>query len=86
MSSDTTVNWSSIDIAGNVESNYKPDGLGSNYNKQRVDVHGLAPEHWWPPATSATTSLCEAGPSSETCMRARNRSPTVEVTDGHPPR
>ncbi|MEU1360368.1 chitobiase/beta-hexosaminidase C-terminal domain-containing protein [Micromonospora zamorensis] len=36
--SDPTVNWFSIDIAGNVESNYKPDGQGSNYNRQRVDV------------------------------------------------
>ncbi|MEV4384130.1 hypothetical protein AB0J68_00130 [Micromonospora sp. NPDC049580] len=36
VNSDTTVNWFSIDIAGNVESNYKPDGQGSNYNKQRV--------------------------------------------------
>jgi hypothetical protein len=38
VNSDTTVNWFSIDIAGNVESNYKPDGQGSNYNKQAVAV------------------------------------------------
>ncbi|MEU5720750.1 M14 family zinc carboxypeptidase [Micromonospora sp. NPDC047738] len=34
----TTVNWFSIDIAGNVESNYKPDGNGKNYNKQTVAI------------------------------------------------
>ncbi|MEU2611275.1 M14 family zinc carboxypeptidase [Micromonospora sp. NPDC007271] len=34
----TTVNWFSVDIAGNVESNYKPDGNGKNYNKQTVSV------------------------------------------------
>ncbi|MEV0154910.1 M14 family zinc carboxypeptidase [Micromonospora sp. NPDC050686] len=34
----TTVNWFSIDIAGNVESNYKPDGNGKNYNKQKITV------------------------------------------------
>lgn len=33
VNSDTTVNWFSIDIAGNVESNYKPDGQGSNDHK-----------------------------------------------------
>ncbi|MFC0028686.1 chitobiase/beta-hexosaminidase C-terminal domain-containing protein [Micromonospora chaiyaphumensis] len=38
VNSDTTVNWFSIDIAGNVEGNYKPDGEGKNYNKQRVSV------------------------------------------------
>lgn len=35
---DTTVRWFSIDIAGNVESNYKPDGTGTNYNQQTVTV------------------------------------------------
>ncbi|MEV0154912.1 hypothetical protein AB0H57_14360 [Micromonospora sp. NPDC050686] len=34
----TTVNWFSVDIAGNVESNYKPDGNSKNYNKQKVTV------------------------------------------------
>jgi hypothetical protein len=38
VNSNTTVNWFSIDIAGNVESNYKPDGEGTNYNKQTVTV------------------------------------------------
>ncbi|MEU7850435.1 chitobiase/beta-hexosaminidase C-terminal domain-containing protein [Micromonospora parva] len=38
VNSDTTVNWFSIDIAGNEESNYKPDCNGGNYNKQRVGV------------------------------------------------
>ncbi|MFD2764380.1 M14 family zinc carboxypeptidase [Micromonospora eburnea] len=36
--SNTTVNWFSVDIAGNVESNYKPDGNGKNHNKQTVSV------------------------------------------------
>ncbi|MFI6328544.1 M14 family zinc carboxypeptidase [Micromonospora chersina] len=38
VNSDTTVNWFSIDIAGNVEGNYKPDGEGKNFNEQRVAV------------------------------------------------
>ncbi|MFJ8577319.1 M14 family zinc carboxypeptidase [Micromonospora sp. NPDC093277] len=38
VNSTTTVNWFSVDIAGNVESNYKPDGNGKNYNKQTVTV------------------------------------------------
>ncbi|SCF33849.1 Chitobiase/beta-hexosaminidase C-terminal domain-containing protein [Micromonospora viridifaciens] len=38
VNSDTTVNWFSVDIAGNVESNYKPDGNGKNHNKQTVTV------------------------------------------------
>lgn len=32
----TTVHWFSVDSAGNVEKNYKPDGKGKNYNKQKV--------------------------------------------------
>ncbi|MFJ2030019.1 M14 family zinc carboxypeptidase [Streptosporangium sp. NPDC087985] len=34
----TTVNWFAVDIAGNVEKNYKPDGNGKNYNKAIVKV------------------------------------------------
>ncbi|RIV41508.1 M14 family metallopeptidase [Micromonospora radicis] len=32
----TTVHWFSVDAAGNVEKNYKPDGNGKNFNKQTV--------------------------------------------------
>ncbi|WBB50885.1 M14 family metallopeptidase [Verrucosispora sp. WMMA2044] len=32
----TTVHWFSVDAAGNVERNYKPDGRGNNHNKQKV--------------------------------------------------
>ncbi|WP_167667575.1 M14 family zinc carboxypeptidase [Micromonospora narathiwatensis] len=39
VNSNTTINWFSVDIAGNVESNYKPDGNGKNYNKQTVTVN-----------------------------------------------
>ena len=38
VNSTTTVNWFSIDIAGNVESNYNPDVEGTNYNKATVAV------------------------------------------------
>ena len=29
----TTVHWFSVDAAGNVENNYRPDGTGKNYRK-----------------------------------------------------
>ncbi|WP_228484572.1 M14 family metallopeptidase [Microbacterium cremeum] len=32
----TTIRWFSVDAAGNVEKNYKPDGTGKNYNKKTV--------------------------------------------------
>ncbi|MBX7266901.1 chitobiase/beta-hexosaminidase C-terminal domain-containing protein [Micromonospora sp. Llam7] len=32
----TTVHWFSVDAAGNVEKNYKPDGRGNNHNKKKV--------------------------------------------------
>ncbi|WP_214107645.1 M14 family zinc carboxypeptidase [Acrocarpospora catenulata] len=32
------VHWFAVDIAGNVEKNYKPDGNGKNYNKTTVKV------------------------------------------------
>ncbi|WP_067177129.1 M14 family zinc carboxypeptidase [Microtetraspora niveoalba] len=32
----TEVHWFAVDIAGNNEKNYKPDGNGKNYNKARV--------------------------------------------------
>jgi hypothetical protein len=32
----TTVNWFSVDSAGNVEKNYRPDGSGKNFNKTTV--------------------------------------------------
>jgi hypothetical protein len=31
--SGTTVHWFSVDSAGNVENNYRPDGNGKNFNK-----------------------------------------------------
>ncbi|MFF3664908.1 M14 family metallopeptidase [Microtetraspora malaysiensis] len=34
----TEVHWFAVDIAGNTEKNYKPDGNGKNYNKARVVV------------------------------------------------
>ncbi|MFF7898869.1 M14 family metallopeptidase [Streptomyces sp. NPDC088817] len=36
----TVVQWFSMDLAGNYERNYKPDGNGKNYNKQNVTVGG----------------------------------------------
>lgn len=33
----TKVNWFSVDAAGNVEKNYRPDGKGKNYNQLTVD-------------------------------------------------
>ena len=35
---DTTVNWFSIDSAGNIENNYNPNGSKKNYNRVFVDV------------------------------------------------
>ncbi|SOC52281.1 M14 family metallopeptidase [Ornithinimicrobium cerasi] len=32
----TTIHWFSVDAAGNVEKNYRPDGSGKNYNKTVV--------------------------------------------------
>jgi hypothetical protein len=32
----TKINWFSVDAAGNVEKNYKPDGSGKNFNKTTV--------------------------------------------------
>jgi hypothetical protein len=34
----TEVHWFSVDIAGNVERNYRPDGHGDNYRRERVEV------------------------------------------------
>lgn len=34
----TTVHWFSVDVAGNTESRYDPNGNGSNYNKEDVTV------------------------------------------------
>ncbi|MFF5108715.1 OmpL47-type beta-barrel domain-containing protein [Streptosporangium sp. NPDC000509] len=39
----TEVSWFSVDIAGNVERNYKPEGNGANYGKQTVKVTNKAP-------------------------------------------
>jgi Zinc carboxypeptidase/Chitobiase/beta-hexosaminidase C-terminal domain len=36
----TEVHWFSVDIAGTVERNYKPDGNGDNYNTAKVEVGG----------------------------------------------
>ena len=33
----TQINWFSVDSAGNVEKNYRPDGKGKNYSKATVD-------------------------------------------------
>ncbi|MFJ2030223.1 M14 family zinc carboxypeptidase [Streptosporangium sp. NPDC087985] len=35
------VHWFAVDIAGNVEKNYKPDGNGKNYRKETVEVRKL---------------------------------------------
>jgi len=32
----TTIHWFSVDSAGNVEKNYRPDGSGKNFNKTTV--------------------------------------------------
>ncbi|WP_433366116.1 M14 family metallopeptidase [Streptosporangium sp. CA-115845] len=37
----TKVHWFAVDIAGNVESNYKPSGKGNNYRKEKVEVRKL---------------------------------------------
>jgi hypothetical protein len=34
----TQVRWFSVDIAGNVENNYKPDGKNNNYRQEKVEV------------------------------------------------
>ncbi|MEV4379266.1 M14 family metallopeptidase [Streptosporangium sp. NPDC049644] len=34
----TEIRWFAVDIAGNVENNYKPDGNGKNYRKEKVKV------------------------------------------------
>ncbi|GLW09209.1 hypothetical protein Misp01_43380 [Microtetraspora sp. NBRC 13810] len=34
----TDVRWFSVDVAGNVERNYRPDGHSDNYRKERVEV------------------------------------------------
>ncbi|MFG1754050.1 chitobiase/beta-hexosaminidase C-terminal domain-containing protein [Streptosporangium sandarakinum] len=36
----TEVRWFAVDIAGNVEKNYKPEGNGNNYRKEKVEVRG----------------------------------------------
>jgi hypothetical protein len=36
----TTVHWFSVDSAGNVEKNYRPDGNGNNFNKLKVTAAG----------------------------------------------
>ncbi|MFF5110050.1 M14 family metallopeptidase [Streptosporangium sp. NPDC000509] len=35
------IHWFAVDIAGNVEGNYKPDGNGNNYRKAKVEVRKL---------------------------------------------
>lgn len=34
----TAVHWFSVDVAGNTESRYDPNGNGNNYNKEDVTV------------------------------------------------
>ncbi len=36
----TTVHWFSVDSAGNVEKNYRPDGSGNNFNAKTVSTSG----------------------------------------------
>lgn len=36
----TEVHWFSVDIAGNVERGYRPDGTDGKYRKERVEVRG----------------------------------------------
>ena len=36
----TTVHWFSVDSAGNVEKNYRPDGSGNNFNAQTISTSG----------------------------------------------
>ncbi|MEV4755894.1 M14 family zinc carboxypeptidase [Micromonospora sp. NPDC049559] len=36
----TTVRWFAVDIAGNIENNYRPDGRHDNYNREQVRVGG----------------------------------------------
>jgi hypothetical protein len=38
LTDDTTVQWFSIDAAGNIEGNYNPDGNGQNFNQTDVTV------------------------------------------------
>ncbi|WP_214106891.1 OmpL47-type beta-barrel domain-containing protein [Acrocarpospora catenulata] len=49
----TEVHWFAVDIAGNVEKNYKPDGNGKNYNKTTVTVGSKTP------VTTATVTPAE---------------------------
>ncbi|GAA4189246.1 M14 family zinc carboxypeptidase [Streptosporangium oxazolinicum] len=35
---DTEVRWFAVDIAGNVENGYRPDGHGNNYRKEKVKI------------------------------------------------
>jgi hypothetical protein len=34
----TEVHWFAVDVAGNIERNYRPEGGGADYRKQRVEV------------------------------------------------
>jgi hypothetical protein len=36
----TTISWFSVDSAGNVEHNYRPDGRARNYNTQVATLGG----------------------------------------------
>ncbi|GII57255.1 hypothetical protein Pth03_56440 [Planotetraspora thailandica] len=38
---ETEVHWFSVDIAGNVENNYKPDGHSDNYREDKVKVRNV---------------------------------------------
>ena len=38
VTADTTVRWFSVDMAGNAEKNYDPDGKGQNFRSQKVRV------------------------------------------------
>ncbi|MEU8271900.1 M14 family zinc carboxypeptidase [Sphaerisporangium sp. NPDC049002] len=76
----TEVSWFAVDIAGNVENNYAPDGSGKNYNKETVKVKA-------PPVTTATTSPAEpaggwfTGPVSVTLSATPGQDSKVDRTE-----
>ncbi|WP_424534904.1 OmpL47-type beta-barrel domain-containing protein [Sphaerisporangium viridialbum] len=76
----TEVSWFAVDIAGNVEKNYKPDGNGKNYNKETVKVKT-------PPVTTATTTPAEpasgwfTGPVSVTLSATPGQESKVDRTE-----
>ncbi|GAB3134413.1 M14 family metallopeptidase [Microbispora hainanensis] len=74
----TEVHWFAMDLAGNVEKNYKPDGNGKNYNKETVTV-GKAPVV---PLTVTASSRCTGTSAyvAVTAVNAGDGPATVELT------